>query len=65
MRNAGRKWLEAQPEKTQRAHFTDGALYEAWKSKQVSWDELTTEKADDVFGKMRQAPSLKELRKAA
>jgi hypothetical protein len=56
----GQRWFDAQPEAVQR-QIMGGATHRAYKDGAVSWDKLTVEHDDTVYGKMKVQPSLVEM----
>jgi hypothetical protein len=60
-RDAGQRWFDGLSEAEQRALMPSKAMYEAFRSGDVDWGDLSREKDDYVYGAMRSVPSLKEL----
>lgn len=56
----GVDWFSKQSEATQRALMGPGK-YDAWQEGKIRLDQLTEERDDDVYGRMRGEPSLKQL----
>jgi hypothetical protein len=59
--DAGQRWFDGLSEGEQQGLFGNKSLYEAFRSGDVSWSDLSREKDDHVYGVMRSVPSLKEL----
>lgn len=59
--DAGRKWFDGLSEGEQAALMPSKAMHEAWRSGDVTWEQLSRERDDHVYGAMRSVPSLKEL----
>ena len=59
--DAGRKWFDGLSEGEQGALMPSKAMHEAWRSGDVTWEQLSRERDDHVYGAMRSVPSLKEL----
>lgn len=59
----GIAWFERQSAATQRALMGPGK-YDAWREGKIRLDQLTEERDDDVYGRMRGEPSLKSLLRA-
>ena len=54
---SGEQWFDDQPEAGQRA-LMGPSMYAAWQDGAITFDQLTAEHADDVFGTMKQEASL-------
>lgn len=58
---SGEDWFDDQPEAVQRS-MLGNARWEAWKAGEFTFSQLSAEHLDPVFGIMRYAPSLRQLR---
>jgi SPP1 gp7 family putative phage head morphogenesis protein len=58
---SGKDWLEAQPEKVQRA-ILGNAKHRAWKDGEITLDDVVARTHDPAWGSMRRERSLVEIR---